>query len=261
MNSSKYEAGTATKPADEKGPPWFTRSAVKEALKHGGCVICRDVSLSERRSIFTFLREGMMSREVREDFLKGGGFCRAHFRLAKFIEEESWPAGGIGMAILCEQLVGRVRAGLDAVKGAPSRTMRRLKRSPAAAAFFAGSGCMFCRENRERAEGHVEALEKLIEEDEFRGPLSGNPLCVAHAQMALRQWKHSEKRQWLRGVIQRQIADLEKDLREFIEKHDYRRRGKSLRHEGSAVLRAMEFLTGLDDHPSRSSPMPRDSGC
>jgi hypothetical protein len=208
-------------------------------------VICWDAVLSEQRSIFTFLYEGMMSREVREDFLKGGGFCPNHFRLAEQIEKESWPAGGIGIAILCEQLVAQARAGIDVVARMPNRTTRwQLKRKQPVDVFVAGSGCIFCRENREREEGRVRVLEELIEDEDFSRSLSSKGLCVRHAQMALRLWKDPGKRQWLQRIVRQQLAELEADLREFIEKHDYQRRREPLGRENCAVSKAMNLLVG-----------------
>lgn len=208
-------------------------------------MICWDAVLSERRSIFTFLYEGMMSREVREDFLRGGGFCPIHFRLAEQIEKESWPAGGIGIAILCEQLVAQARAGIDVVARTPIRTSRwQLKRTQPVDIFVAGSGCIFCRENTEREEGRVEVLEELIEDEDFSRSLSSTGLCVRHAQMALRLWKDPGKRQWLQRIVRQHLAELETDLREFIEKHDYQRRREPPGREKSAVSRAMNFLVG-----------------
>ena len=88
-------------------PYWLTESSLEESLRPGECLVCSNLAHSERHSIHSFLWEGMMSSHARSAFLEGGGFCARHFWIAKRVEDECWPAGGIGLAILCENLIER----------------------------------------------------------------------------------------------------------------------------------------------------------
>jgi hypothetical protein len=87
---------------------WFTHDLLERAMRGGGCIICGALRMSERKSIHSFLYEGMMSPLVRRRFLDGEGFCARHFAIAREIEDECWPEGGIGVAILCQDLVRQV---------------------------------------------------------------------------------------------------------------------------------------------------------
>ena len=73
---------------------WRTEMSLPDSLRVGDCLICSNLVQAEQRSIHSFFWEGMMSPD----------------RPAKRIEDERWPAGGIGVAILCENLVAKARA-------------------------------------------------------------------------------------------------------------------------------------------------------
>ena len=53
-------------------------------------------------------------------------------------------------------------------------------------------------------------------------------------------------RKWLAEAIHRRTAELQKDLGEFLGKHDYRRRSEPPGREADVVGRAMEFLLGIE---------------
>ncbi|HXE89333.1 MAG TPA: DUF6062 family protein [Terriglobales bacterium] len=225
----------------------FTRLALDEALPRGGCVVCQSVRLSERRSVWSFLYEGMMSPLVRQDFLEGGGFCARHLRLAKEIEEQTWQAGGIGLAILCEQLLRQWEREISESGETPGRGRgARWQRHNSEPALAPGQNCLFCRENRRKEQAVIEVLELLSEEEKYASAVSRDPLCLRHTQIALREWKTPERTVWLRELTLHRIEEHLRDLRTFIEKHDYQRRGEPLGQAADAVERAARLIAGLD---------------
>ncbi|MGH9547393.1 MAG: DUF6062 family protein [Terriglobales bacterium] len=227
-------------------PLWFTRTTLRKAFALGGCAICRAVRASERKGIHSFLYEGMMSPLVRASFLDAGGFCLRHFWMAKEIEDETWPTGGIGMAILCEDLVRLVNANLEKLPLAETNPRKGLfHHREGAQAFVPGHGCPFCRDNAEKERFLAEVLEELVEEQEFARPLSRNGLCARHGQMTLRCWKDQGKRQELFLSLKVQATQLAADLREFIRKHDYQYRSEPGGPEQDSVLRAIHLLAGI----------------
>jgi Family of unknown function (DUF6062) len=231
--------------ASPQRPLWFTRSILRKAFAVGGCAICGAVHASERKGIHSFLYEGMMSPVVRGNFLDSGGFCLRHFWMAKEIEDETWPTGGIGMAILCEDLVRLVECGLERVSVAGPNSQRGLfHRREESLAFYAGHDCMFCQDNAEKELFLAEVLEDLIDEEEFAKPLAKNGLCARHGQMALQLWKDQTKRQELARGLKAQASRLAADLREFIRKHDYQYREELRGPEQDSVLRAIYLLAG-----------------
>jgi hypothetical protein len=195
-----------------------------------------------------FLYEGMMSPDVRHDFLEGGGFCLRHFAMAVEIEDECWPAGGFGVAILCEDVLRKAQAAVECIR--PSKNGRRRS----GVALEPGSACIFCSENRRKEQALVEVLEELSDEDEFAAPLNAGRLCLGHVQLALNTWKDSAKHEWLAAALRERSAALAADLREFIRKHDYQFRDEPKGREQHSVRRTAEFLFG--SHYSREKALP-----
>jgi hypothetical protein len=239
-------------PAREQTPPrqanWFTQSSLRQSFRRGECLICSNVIASERRSIHSFLYEGMMSPGVRKHFLKGGGFCPRHFWIAKRIEEECWRAGGIGVAILCENLMGQIPSELPA-PGSPDRkrVWRGVRRGePLDGLRLPGFACGYCQENEDRERSLLPELERLLDQQEWSAMLQDAPLCLRHAWLASRLWQRAEARGWLCSRFQDLRKQLANDLQEFIRKHDWQHRDEPLGRERDAVPRAIRFLVGLE---------------
>jgi hypothetical protein len=232
---------TSRPPKNEPAPDrkhWFSTSALQEALTFGGCPVCVAAAFSERRGVHAFLREGMMSPQVRQDFLRGSGFCAAHFAMAKDIEEECWKSGGIGMAILCEDIARKAKTTLDQLTQPSARSRRKPN------IFEPGHGCIFCEENRRKERALVEVLEEVADEPRFSAPLKVGRLCFRHGQLALELWGDAAKREWLGGIVSEQVAQLAADLRELIRKYDYQLKDEPKGREQHAVAHTAEFLFG-----------------
>jgi hypothetical protein len=240
-NAREKRAAPARKSRDSL---WFTRDTLSKAFARGGCAICNAVRTAERKSIHSFLHEGMMFPSVRQKFLAGGGFCLRHFWMAKEIEEQAWQTGGFGIAILCEDLARLARSGLAAIKAIEPNLRSSLFRRSEAHPFVPGRACMFCQENLEKEQFLGEALEELSDEEEFAVPLAANGLCIPHGQVALQIWKDPVKRERLFAQLDGRIAELESDLREFIRKHDYQYRDEPRGPEQDSVLRSMRLFAG-----------------
>jgi len=243
INTNKKD-NRAAAGAEKRSTLWFTRDTLSKAFALGGCAICNAVLAAERKSIHSFLYEGMMFPSVREKFLAGGGFCLRHFWMAKEIEDEGWQTGGFGLAILCDDLARSARSGLAAVKALDPTSRPSLFRRSEAKRFVPGQNCMFCQDNREKAQFLGEALEELSDEEEFRVPLAANGLCIPHGQVTLQMWKDPAKRDRLFTQMETRIAELGNDLREFIRKHDYQYRDEPRGREQDSVLRSMRLFVG-----------------
>jgi hypothetical protein len=228
---------------------WFTEMSLADSLRIGECLVCSNLIYAERRSIHSFLWEGMMSPVVRAKFLKGGGFCARHFWIAKRIEEECGPAGGIGVAILCENLVAKVVAELpaetDLRRTEPLGPFRRRKDIHLPAP---GCGCIFCLDWIEREESLIATLEYLKNKPVWSDKLEQSPLCVHHSRSALRIWNESENKQQILSALATRLRDLQADLNDFIRKHDWNHRHEPLGREKDSVQRAIPILTGLERH-------------
>ena len=247
VRANKNKSKPDVEPASGKRSTlWFTRDTLGKAFALGGCAICNVVRAAERKSIHSFLYEGMMFPSVRQKFLAGGGFCLRHFWMAKEIEDEAWQTGGFGLAILCEDLARLASSGLAAVKAVDPSSRPSLFRRSEPEAFVPGHNCIFCQENRDKAQFLGETLEELSEEEEFAAPLAANSLCIPHGQVALQIWKDPAKRDRLFRQLEARVAELGNDLREFIRKHDYQYRSEPRGPEQDSVLRSMRLFVGPD---------------
>ena len=222
---------------------WFTESSLKESLLPGECLVCSNLYSSERHSIHSFLWEGMMSPQARSLFLAGRGFCARHFWIAKRTEDECWPAGGIGMAILCENLVEQSMENLPG-EGDLSCPNAHGPFRRKARVFRPGADCIFCRERSEREQSLLNALQYLKHRPAWAQNLERSPLCIDHSVLAFRIWKDATDRRQLRGALVEHLRELQKDLKEFMRKHDWNYRDEPLGREKDSVLRAIQILTG-----------------
>ncbi len=209
-------------------------------------MVCGLIGLMERRAVHSFLYEGMMFPETRKRFLEGGGFCAHHFWLAKGIEEKCCPVGGIGLAILCEDLAGHALVSVRETAAQRPRTRFwgvRGNDQPHCAA----TGCMFCRFNRGREEYVLRALEGLRRENEFADMLRAEPFCFSHARAALQSWKDAGNRDWLINVLEEQYVSLGAGLREYIRKNTWPGRLEPRGDERNWLQRAIRMLVGMKE--------------
>ena len=253
VRALKWNKDAVEKKSESINGLWATQTALSKAFALGGCGICNAVRAAARKGIHSFLYEGMMFPFVRQKFLDGGGFCLRHFWMAKEIEDETWPTGGFGMAILCENLTHFADTGLsEAAAVDPSaRPTVRKRREPHV--FLPGHDCMFCQDNREKEQFFAEVLENLVDEAEFQKPLATHGLCIRHGELALQIWKDREKRKELFDQLRARVSELAADLREFIRKRDYQYRSEPPGREQDSLLRAVRFFVGPDPCGSRAN--------
>jgi Family of unknown function (DUF6062) len=225
---------------------WFTERSLADSIRLGECLVCSNLIHQERQAIHSFLWEGMMSPEARREFLKGGGFCARHFWIAKRMEDDGWRAGGIGLAILCESLIEHAILELPPeAELSRHEPMSPFRRKRDLRAFGPGSGCIFCRDSREREESLIEVLEYLKNKPTWSERIEQSPLCAHHALLALQVWRGPEDKRQLRATLETQLRQLQADLNDFIRKHDWNHREEPIGRERDAVPRAIQVLTGL----------------
>jgi hypothetical protein len=244
---------TSSQAEFESQSHWFTESSLSESLRFGECLICSNLIHSERHAIHSFLWEGMMSPHVRGAFLEGGGFCARHFWIAKRTEEDGWRSGGVGVAILCENLVDHAIRELPREAELTRRTMGPFQFKRTVNVPPPGAGCIFCHDWMVREEALLEILEYLRHKPAWFEKLERSPLCVHHALMALQIWREPDDKLQLRCALEEHLRQLLADLKEFIRKHDWNHRDEPLGREKDAVLRAIQVLTGL----ARQFPVPK----
>ncbi len=226
---------------------WFTESSLGESFREGECLICSNLVHAERHAIFSFLWEATMSSMVRVQLVESGGFCARHFWLATRVEEACWPASGIGVAILCENLIGRVLGASPDAKDlqgtGPRLFFRRRTKAPV---VLPSPDCMFCRDSAERKQSLIEILEYLQQKQIWKEKLDRSPRCLRDVTLALQRWERPDSKEQLRFCVEMRLRQLRADLNEFIRKHDWNHREDPLGRERGPVERAIQFLTGFE---------------
>ena len=247
--------------AASRGEPGQARRAeplawnsFEEAIRAGGCAVCRVVEEQQERALYSFLYEGMTNAEVSERFLSGGGFCAEHYRAVARMGVNRWSVGVVELGILSERLLSRASEQLPRTAkrrgGKAGRWLGFQKRS-GRDPVLPGADCMFCRDRRESEASAVDVLEKLQGDAELAAGIERNGLCLRHGLMAMERWKDGARREWLGGLLKHTASELREELREFLRKYDYRFREKPFGKEADVVDRAVKFLAGTEPHKRR----------
>ncbi len=219
-------------------------AVLDKALQRDGCVLCRALEDVESRSIFAFLYEGMTMPATREGFVKAGGFCPRHFRMALQQTRATGYVGPFEIASLCQSLLARTRDHIRRVQGGKWSVLH--KRDAIRAPSTPGEDCIFCRESRDREKDLVLALESLISDPAVAATVRTRDFCQRHAGLAIQQWKGEQNRVWLGEVVTEQMAKLQSGLAEFLRQYDYQFRNERVDADSGAVERAISFLLGLE---------------
>ena len=221
-------------------------AVIEKAVQQEGCALCVALRDVEERSLFSFLYEGISDPSARDKFVRGGGFCAQHFRIALQVTTASGYVGPFEIADACQMLLKSAAASLTEAGEAQSRNKwpvwKRLRSE--SAADIAGAGCMFCADGWEKEKDLVLALESLISDPTIGARVEANGLCRRHGQMTFSTWKSDVNRDRLAQVLRAQLETLKHHVDEFLRKHDYRFRDESPGPEVDAVRRAVEFLLG-----------------
>jgi hypothetical protein len=221
-------------------------AVLEKAVEKEGCALCLALRDVEERALFSFLYEGLSDPSSRERFVRGGGFCPRHFRIALQLTTASGHVGPFQIADACQMLLKSAAAGLtqarEAQPGDKWPVWRKRRSEPTAA--LAGAECMFCADARDREKDLVVALESLISDLSIAEKVAANGLCQRHGQMALSAWKSPRSRNWLTQVLREQIDRLKHHVDEFLRKHDHRFRDEPPGPEADVVRRVVEFLLG-----------------
>ena len=244
MNIRSQQLSTPERHKAEGTQQVFSLQSLEKALQSGGCVICSALVRFEWKSVHSFLYEGMMFPHVRRQFLDGGGFCAFHFEIAKQVEHESWQAGGIGLAILCGDLIKRGMLAISEVaNGVGGMRSHQQQNSNPIDSHSPGS-CMFCADKKEKERTLLGVLEEAYGEQKFKVALENSGLCLWHGQLAVAVWKQRSARNWIAEIMGNRMQELAGDLEEFVRKHDHQRRAEAPGREHNSVERAQQLLLG-----------------
>jgi len=239
----------------------FKQNSLRHIFRLCNCLVCSNLSASERPAIHSFLSEGMMSPKPRTVFLRGGGFCLPHFWIAKRIEEECSPAGGLGVAILCENLLEGISSHSPFLEESTIANQRRRdlgfsqKKSDKKRwrLLLPSFSCTFCRNNQDREWALLEELNAPVVEDEWSQLLADAPSCLGHTYLALQVWQRVAARAWIGTCFRIQTQNLTAEFSEYIRKRVWQCHDEPRGSEQDAVP-SIQFLVGLmNQFPNKES--------
>ncbi len=195
------------------------------------CAFCE----LERKGIQKFFDglfyEKVNDRGLRDALVKSRGFCarHAHF-LVSF-------GDGLGTAILYADQVELRMKSLDSPGAA-----RRRKRPTQ------DGICPACRALGRLRAGFVHTLLQGLADPEMSGAFATSAgLCFPHFQAAIEAAQDSEVKKELVRIQKEKTQALLSQLKELIDKYDYRRIASGFKEEKDSWMRAVEMVSGLKD--------------
>lgn len=243
-------------------------TTVREMLSKGGeCLLCDLEAKAEAQLIRYFLGNSVMQPQIRVK-VNRSGFCAPHFQ-ALYKE-----GNRLGLALITHthllETWKRIRErekGLDNpspnASGAPNG--KALKRSSAGKRQRANAAglirllkdrkeaCLICRRLEETVRGYAFATVYLWEKDpEFRqNLLASRGFCLPHLavthELAGENLSRSTLQNWYSDILalqQRSFDRIEKELKSFINRYDYRSEEPQPEKEKTVLPRAIQKLAG-----------------
>ncbi len=204
--------------------------SLASAIEEGGCPICRLLSRVEVDALRNLLYEHVNDPHVRKLIVEGWGLCQYHsWLMARLAIEDPSLGGGLGPAIILEDLMDRF---LRAIENESIPDV--------------GSGCYVCKQLRDFEKTYVESFVARIENTDLLDRYKATPssiLCSKHFRLVLSLAKGDAKRRLL-AIHLFKLERLEKLVRKYIDKHDYRCKEPITKEEAESWLLAIEALVG-----------------
>ena len=181
---------------------------VVEAMQRPGCFLCRLEQQAVVQQLDALLYECVNDPALRSRLREGGGFCAAHGHLLLEMGD------AMGVAILFR----------DQVIDAADQVSR-----PAGRARGAETACPSCATRDAARERHLACFAEFGDDPAFREAVAGLvDLCLPHWRAIDRAARSSGLRNLLRETMEMRLAELRRDLDEFLRKQDHRFRGEPI---------------------------------
>jgi len=209
---------------------------MRDELRKGRhCALCSLERKAMHQYFDGLLYEKVTDPGIRRSLVESAGFCSRHaHQLAGF-------GDGLGSAILS---VDQLKLRLEKLRKGGTTPPRH--RAPRGHAAGGSRVCPACRREEEIRSRHVETLVKGLADSEMAlafGSSAG--LCFPHFTLVSEQAEEGEVRALVHKTQAERTSRLLGELKEFIDKHDYRRASEGFTGEGDSWLRAIEFISGM----------------
>jgi len=237
-----------------------------DACGQPGCPVCRCLRELAVRALDGLLYEQVTDPETRARLERSWGFCNWHAWLTREVSH-----AGLGVAIVYEGLLARIRERLEgtrreltAAAASAGSAWRRLWRRARSGGFVRArterAPCPACLMLGRAEAGYLRVVLDAIEEPDFARAYAGSAgVCLPHLTLALARFPRHAGRARLLERTARTLDDLARDLRAFVDRHDYRARGPFTDAEAAACTRVLGFVVGqpeLFGHEIPRAPEP-----
>ena len=206
-----------------------------ELRKAKCCALC----FLERKGMHQFfdglLYEKVTDPGIRGALVKSAGFCPRHAHMLVGFGD------GLGTAIL---YADQLKLRLQALRKFSSPTRNRRVPQP----FLAQqeNPCPACRREEQVRSGHVHTLiQGLTDPEMVEAFISSVGLCFPHFSLVTSRAEDPAVRSLLIRVQKEKLENLAASLKQFVDKHDYRRASEGFAEEKDSWLRAVEFVSGM----------------
>lgn len=201
---------------------------LEELRKSRHCAFC----VLQRKGINKYF-EGMLYEKVNDPGLRASlvdsqGFCPRHAHmLAGF-------GDALGTAILYED---QLRQRLKSLEPGPRRRPRANGKQPA---------CPACRVEDRMRGAYISTLLRGLPDPEMAAAWEASAgLCFPHFSLAMREAKDPDVKRALVRTEEATLKGLASQLKELIDRYDYRRITAGFKEEKDSWLRAVEMISGL----------------
>jgi hypothetical protein len=220
-----------------------------DACAEPGCPVCRCLVADARQYLGALLYEHVNDPDTRRRLRASWGFCGWHTWMLREVADPAF-----GSAIIHEDLLRvlsqRVQRQWSERPESPGwlgrlrRLLGRERRPVLVELRDRRPMCSACQEAKEAEKRYLDAALRYADDPQFdRAYARSEGLCVPHVVRALELGSTGLAEPLLTRTVQKWEA-LRKDLRGFIEKHDYRNTVAFTEAEGLSYLRAFEAVAG-----------------
>lgn len=218
----------------EKDTSYFE---LHDALKAGGCPLCRLAHKAGARYLDTLNYEGVNDPGLRQALRAARGLCRDHaWRLARL------RGSPLSIAIIYRNIINDL---INALESREPATIRRSAGRRGLVARLGGTAeCPACLVEKEATHRAAETFLAHLEDPEIAGTYEqAGGLCLPHLRDVLAR-AGEEQARLLQGWQLAIYRGLQGELSEFIRKHDHRFRDEPFGSEADSWKRAMAGLAG-----------------
>lgn len=202
--------------------------SLADSTRENGCPVCRLIEKSEHKIIWTLLYEHVNDPYVRKIINEGNGFCSYHSWKIVSIAQNDPLLGGLGPAIIIEDLLKMYIMDIKNNK-------------------HAGVNCYICDELNKAEDSYISSFAIKINKTDLLKRYKDNDysiLCDRHFNEILNLVPMS-MRDELKNLQLMKLRKLLENIESYISKQDYRYANTIKEEEARSWIQAVEAMKGL----------------